>query len=182
MNKTLKTALIMKEDMEQQLLEWSDTSGWFRVHVSTKHAPHRYNGDLAIEDGWLVFRGRDIKEGKHCEQVIPPDSILEVRFGFDEFLESSRDLFFSTGRSLPLVVHYEIDGVKQTAYLNTFRSHYPIHILNGNREWYELLKDLTSYTLCRGSYRLPHPRHLMESKREVSDYAFSAEFSQQASR
>ncbi len=182
MNKTLKTALIMKGDMQQQLSEWSDTSGWFRVPVSTKHAPHRYNGDLAIGDGWLVFRGRDIKEGDHFEEVIPPDSILEVRFAFDEYLESSLDPFFGTRGPLPLVVHYEIDGVRQTAYLNAFCSHYPIHRLNGNREWYKTLKDLTSHTLWRGSYGLPRPHHLTDSKREVSDYAVSTCLTQQASR
>ncbi len=150
LSKISPALMIKKEDMEQLLSEWSVIPGWIKAHVSTKYPPHRYKGDLAIEGRHLVFRGRDIKEGKDFEEVIPLYCIIEVRFGFDERLESNLDPFFGIGGPVPFIVHYKTKGREQTAYFNTYLSHYPIHILNSNRKWYETLKDITSHTPRRG--------------------------------
>jgi len=142
--------MITREDIEQLLLEWSRIPRWVKAHISTKSPPHRYEGDLAIEDECLVFKGRDIKEGKDFREVIPLDSIIDVVFDCDKHLKGSVDPSFGIGGPVPLVVHYQSKGEEQTAYFNTCLSHYPIHIVNGNREWYETLRDITSHTARRG--------------------------------
>ena len=142
--------MIKKDDIEQLLVEWSSVPQWVRAHISTRYPPHRYEGDLAIEGDSLVFRGRDIKEGKDFEEVIPLDSISGVFFDFDKHLKGSIDPSFGIGGPVPFVVRYQSKGGEQTAYFSTYFSHYPIHILNGNRKWYETLKDITSHTPRRG--------------------------------
>ena len=56
------------------------------------------------------------------------------------------DPSFGIGGPVPFVVRYQSKGGQQTAYFNTYLSHYPIHIVNGNRKWYDTLKDITSHT------------------------------------
>lgn len=141
--------MIRKDDMEQLLNEWSSVTPWVRAHISAKHPPHRYEGDLSIEDQALVFRGRDIKEGRGFQEVISLDSIIQVSIGFDERLKGSTDLSFGTGGPVPFVVCYQSEAGEQTAYFTTYLNHYPIHILNGNRRWYETLKNMTRHTSRR---------------------------------
>jgi hypothetical protein len=141
--------MIKKDDIEQLLSEWSNVPQWVRAHLSTKYPLHRYEGDLTIEGHCLVFRGRDIKEGKDFEEVIPLDRVIEVFLGLDERLKGSIDPSFGNGGPVPLVVSYQSEGGEQTAYFNIYFNHYPIHIVNGNRKWYETLKDITSHTSRR---------------------------------
>jgi hypothetical protein len=147
--KTSPALMIKNDDIEQLLLEWSRIPQWVKAHISIKYPPHRYEGDLAIESECLVFRGRDIKDGKDFSEEIPLDSIIDVVFDCDNHLQVSADLSFGIGGPVPLVVRYQSKGEEQTAYFNTYLSHYPIHILNGNRKWYETLKDITSHTSRR---------------------------------
>lgn len=141
--------MLTKNDIEQLLDEWSQVTPWVRSHLSAKHPPHRYEGDLLIEDQCLVFRGRDIKEGRAFEEVIPLDSIIEVAIGFDERLKGSTDFSFGNGGPVPFTVCYQSEAGEQTAYFTTYLNHYPIHIINGNRKWYETLKNITRRTARR---------------------------------
>lgn len=158
--KTSPALMIKKDDIEQLLLEWSGIPQWVKAHISTKYPPHRYEGNLAIENDCLTFRGRDIKDGKSFEEVIPLCSIRGIFFGFDKQLEGSIDPSFGIGGPVPFVVRYQTNGREQTAYFNTYVSHYPIHIVNGNRKWYDTLKDMTSRTPSRQS-RVEHNRVLV---------------------
>ena len=148
-NKISPALMIKKDDIEHLLSEWSSVPQWVRAHISTRYPPHRYEGDLAIEGEYLVFRGRDIKEGKDFEEVIPLGSIIEVFLDFNEHLKGSIDPSFGIGGPVPFVVRYQSKGREQTAYFNTYLSHYPIYIVNGNRKWYETLEDITSHTSWR---------------------------------
>ncbi len=123
---------------------------WVRAHISTRYPPHRYEGDLAIEGEYLVFRGRDIKESRNFEEVIPLDSIIDVFLDCDEHLKGSIDPSFGIGGPVPFVVRYQSEGREQIAYFNTYLSHYPIHIANGNRRWYETLEGITGHTSRQG--------------------------------
>ena len=148
-NKISPVLMIKEDDIEQLLSEWSNVPQWVKVHISTRYPPHRYEGDLAIEGDYLVFRGRDIKKGKDYEELIPLDSIVDVFFDFDKHLKGNTDPSFGIGGPVPFVVRYQSQAGEQTAYFNTYRSHYAIHVVNGNREWYETLKDITSHTTQR---------------------------------
>lgn len=141
--------MIKKDDIEQLLLEWSNVSQWVKTHVSLRYPIHRYEGDLAIEDQCLVFRGHDVKEGKDFEELIPLNEITGVSLGFDEHLKDSINPSFGIGGPLPFIVRYQSEGREQTAYFNTYLSHYPIHIRNGNRVWYETLEAVTNHTSQR---------------------------------
>ena len=141
--------MIKKDDIEQILLEWSNVPQWVKAHISTRCPLHRYEGDLTIEGDYLVFRGRDIKEGKDYEEAIRLDSIIDVLFDFDNHLQGNIDLSFGIGGPVPCAVRYHSDGREQTAYFNTYFNHYPIHILNANRKWYEMLKGITSHNSQR---------------------------------
>ncbi len=143
--------MIKKDDIEELLSEWSNVSPWVKAHISTRYPPHRYEGDLAIEGEYLVFRGRDIKEGQDFEELIPLDSIVDVFFDFDKHLEGNTDPSFGIGGPVPFVVRYQSQTGEQTTYFNIYHSHYPIHVVNGNRDWYETLKDITSHTSRRES-------------------------------
>ncbi len=79
--------MIKKEDIGELLLEWSSVPQWVKAHTSTKLPLHRYEGELAIEGQRLAFRGRDIKEGKDFEELIPLDKITKVSLEFDEHLK-----------------------------------------------------------------------------------------------
>ena len=148
-NKISPALMIKKDDIEQLLSEWSNVPQWVRAHISTRYPPHRYEGDLAIEGEYLVFRGRDIKEGKNFEEVIPLDSIIDVFLDCDQHLTGSIDPSFGIGGPVPFAGRYQSEGREQTAFFNTYLSHYPIHIVNGNRRWYETLEDITSHTSRR---------------------------------
>lgn len=124
--------MIKKEDVEQLLLEWSNVPQWIKAHTLTRRPPHRYEDELAIEGQCLAFRGRDIKEGKDFEELIPLNKITEVSLGFDEHLRGSIDPSFGIGGPVPFIVHYQSNGGERTAYFNTYLNHYPIHIVNGN--------------------------------------------------
>ena len=140
-NKT-SALMIKKDDIEQLLQEWSSVPHWVKAHVSAKCPPHRYEGDLSIAGHCLVFQGRDIKEGKYFEELIPFDKIIEVFLGFDERLQGSMDISFGIGGPAPFIVRYHNDNREQTAYFNTSLNNYPAHIANRNREWYEILEDI----------------------------------------
>jgi hypothetical protein len=148
-SKTSPALMIDKHDVEQLLLKWAEVPQWIKAHISTRRPPHRYEGELTIEDENLVFRGRDIKEGKDFEEVIPLDSIIEVFFDFNEHLKVSTDPSFGIGGPVPLAVCYESQAGQQTAYLNTCLNQYPIHMLNSNEEWYETLKDIIDHNTQR---------------------------------
>lgn len=137
--------MIKKDDVGQLLLEWSSVPQWVKAHVSTKCPPHRYEGDLSIEGQCLVFRGRDIKEGRDFEEVIPFDRIIEVFLAFDERLHGSIDLSFGIGGPAPFIVRYQSEDGEQTAYFNARLSNYPVHVANRNREWYETLEDIVTH-------------------------------------
>ena len=151
MNEISPALMNKKYDIEELLSEWSNVPQWVRAHLSTRYPPHRYEGDLAIEGEYLVFRGRDIKEGKNFEEAIPLDSIIDVFLDCDEHLKGSIDPSFGIGGPVPFVVRYQSEGREQIAYFNTYRNHYPIHIINGNRRWYEMLEDITSHASRRES-------------------------------
>ncbi len=69
---------------------------------------------LVIAGEYLYFWGRDIKEDKDFEEVIPLDSIIEVFFDFDKHLKSNMDSSFGIGGPVPLVVHYQANSGEQT--------------------------------------------------------------------
>ena len=138
--------MIKQEDIDQLLLEWSSVPQWVKAHISIKCPPHRYEGDLAIEGEHLVFRGRDIKEGKDFEEVIPLDSIIGVFFDFDKHLKGSIDPSFGIGGPVPFVVRYQTKGREQTAYFNTTLTNYPGQVASRNREWYETLENIVNNT------------------------------------
>ncbi len=71
-SKSSPALMIKKDDIGQILLEWSNVPQWVKAHISTGYPLHRYEGDLVIEGGYLVFRGRDIKEGKDYEEGNKP--------------------------------------------------------------------------------------------------------------
>jgi hypothetical protein len=148
-DKASPALMIKKDDLEQLLLEWSIIPQWVKAHISIKSPPHRYEGDLAIENEYLVFRGRDIKEGNDFCEVIPLNSNCDATFDYDEHLHTSVDTSFSISGPVPLVVHYQNRGKGQIAYFNTYFSHYPINMVNGYRKWYETLKAITGCTSRR---------------------------------
>ena len=162
MNEISPALMIKKDDIEHLLLEWSNVPQWVRAHVSTRYPPHRYEGDLSIEGECLVFRGRDVKEGKDFQEIIPLDSIIEVFLDCDEHLKGSIDPSFGIGGPVPFVVRYQSKGGEQTAYFNTYLDHYPIHVLSGNRRWYETLEDIISHT-ARRELKVEKDRVLVEA-------------------
>jgi len=160
-SKSSPALMIKQDDVEQLLVEWANVPEWIRSHISTRRPPHRYEGDLAIENDYLVFRGRDIKEGKDFEEVIPLDSVIDVFFDFDEHLKLSTDPSFGIGGPVPLAVRYQSHSGEQTAYFNTCVSYYPFHIVNVNEEWYETLKYIIDHTE-RGELRKEGERVLVK--------------------
>ena len=136
--------MIKKDDIEQLLQEWSSVPQWVKAHVSTKSPPHRYEGELSIEGQCLVFQGRDVKEDRGFEEVIPFDSVTEVFLAFDERLHGSIDLSFGIGGPAPFIVRYEGKNGEQTAYFNTTLTNYPGQVASRNREWYETLENIVN--------------------------------------
>lgn len=134
--------MIEKDDIEQILLEWSNVPQWVKVHISTRCPLHRYEGDLAIEGNYLVFRGRDIKEGKDYDVEILFDSIEEVYLGFSNCLKSSIDLTFGMGGPTPLAVRYWNGDQEAVVYFNTGFDHYVPHVTMNNRLWCERLNNI----------------------------------------
>jgi len=135
-------ALMIKEtDIDQLLLEWCHVTHWVRAHISQRRPAHRYEGDLLLEDQRLVFRGRDLKDGKNYEEIVALDRIISVYPGFSKLLEGSSQPSFGIGGQVPLVVRYHSDAGEQTAYLHVCHDHYPLHLASGNLDWYEALRD-----------------------------------------
>ena len=141
--------MIAEEDVEELICQWGHVLKWIKAHVITRYPAHRYEGDLMIDDECLIFHGYDIKENEEYELRIPFDCINDVYIGFSEHLKASSDFSFGIGGPVPCAVRYQSNGREQTAYFNTYLGHYPIHIINANRRWYEMLKEITSHNSRR---------------------------------
>ena len=137
--------MITEADIEELLFEWYHVPAWIKAHVSSRCPPHRYAGELSLEDENLAFRGRDIKESKSCRLEIPLASITRVAFGFSEQLKANIDPSFGTGGPAPFAVWYRDGSQEHTLYFNTSFSKFLIDRASRNREWYETLCDVVTY-------------------------------------
>jgi hypothetical protein len=132
--------MIKAEDIEKLLSEWFSVPAWVKAHVSTRFPPHRYRGELSLEEQGLAFRGTDVREGKDYQELIPFSKIKEVSLEFDETLRQSLDHAFVNGGAIPLTLIYERNDRLYTAYINTDFNRYPTPRNYSNQEWYDLLK------------------------------------------
>ena len=139
-NKVSPALMIKAEDIEALLSEWLSVPEWVKAHVSTRFPPHRYRGELALEERGLVFQGTDLREGKAYQEMIPFSKIREVSLEFDETLKQSLERSFGIIGPVPLTVVYERNDREQTAYFNTNFNRYPTPSNYPNQEWYYLLK------------------------------------------
>ena len=140
----MNAVMITEEDLEQLFIEWNNVPGWIKAHVSAKCPAHRYEGDLLLDNGKLVFEGHDIKEGKYFELEIPLENMTDVGIGFSPFLQKSIDPTFGIGGTEPFVVRYRNNGMSHTLYINTCPDRYLPHANICNRKWYEMLDGITT--------------------------------------
>lgn len=131
--------MIKSEDLEHLRAEWLRVPEWIKAHTSTVRPAHRYEGAVTIEDHSLVFQGRDVKERRGFKEVIPLDKIGGVSLGLDRHFRGSPDCSFSLLKLKPLIIHYQTDDGKQTAYLFTDFNRQNGRVA-GNQDWYEALK------------------------------------------
>ena len=146
-NKNSSVLMITEEDIEQLLTEWGNVPRWVKAHVSAKCPAHRYEGELMLNAESLIFRGRDIREGKDCELELLLNCITEVYIGFSEYLKASIDPAFGMGGPEPFAIRYKNNGDSQTLYFNTSSDRYPPHRRINNLRWYEILDTIV--TECR---------------------------------
>ena len=140
-NKT-NAVMINKEDIEQLLVEWNKVPTWIKIHVSVRQPAHRCEGQLFLQDETLVFRGRDMKEGRDYLLEIPLEAITEVKMGFDGE-EGVRIAFdFGTAGFEPFGVRYQVHGENHTVYFNIYPDNYPPHINFNNRKWCQMLEKM----------------------------------------
>jgi len=140
----INAVMIDNKDVEQLLAEWDKVPTWIKIHVSVKQPAHRCEGQLSLQDETLVFRGRDMKEGRDSLLEIPLEVITEVNMGFDEEVEARIAFDFGGGEFEPLAVDYQDNGVKHTVYFNTCPDNYQPHINFQNRKWYQMLERMIS--------------------------------------
>jgi len=131
--------MIKKEDLEHLRAEWLRVPEWIRAHATIVRPAHRYEGFLTLEDHSLVFQGRDVKEKRGFEEVIPLDRITGVSLNLDRHFRGSPDWFFGLLNLKPLIIHYQTDDGRQTAYLFAHFNRQNGRAA-GNQEWYETLK------------------------------------------
>ncbi|MFH0941779.1 MAG: hypothetical protein V1823_01980 [Chloroflexota bacterium] len=158
-NKVSPALMIKAEDIERLLSEWQSVSAWVKAHVFTRLPPHRYRGELALEERGLVFRGTDVSEDKEYQELIPFSKIKEISLEFDGALRQSFDRAFGSGGPVPLTIVYERNDRPQTAYFNTDFNRYPTPRNYPNQEWYDLLKVklVTHRNHGNGNNRHPWP-------------------------
>jgi len=136
----ISPALMIKtEDLEHLRSEWLDMPEWVRAHATIVRPAHRYEGALTMEDGSLVFEGRDVKETKGFKEIIALDQITGISLGLDRHLRESPDCSFGLLKLMPLIIHYQTDDGRQTAYLFTDFNRQNGRAA-GNQDWYETLK------------------------------------------
>ena len=134
--------MIAEEDIEELVSEWQSVPAWIKAHVKASAPAHRYEGELTIEAGELVFQGRDIKESRNLIMSIPLDDIDEVSVGFSSLLPEDVDPAFGVGGPLPVTVRYQADGQAKTLYFSTMADGYTPHVQVDNIRWYEVLDNL----------------------------------------
>lgn len=139
-NKVSPALMIRDEDIEALLAEWFSVPGWVKAHVSTRFPPHRYRGELALEERGLVFQGTDLRESKAYQEIIPFAKIKGVSLEFDEALKESLERAFGISGPAPLTVVYERNDREQTAYFHTSFDRYPTPSHYPNQEWFDLLR------------------------------------------
>jgi len=137
-NKTSPSLMIKASDIGELAAAWQNVPAWVKAHTLPGLPPHRYRGELAIEESGLIFRGTDVKEGKDYEEFIPFGNIKEVFLETVERLKRSFDAF--PGGALPLAITYERNHRPETVYLHTDFNRYPTPRNYPNQEWYDLLK------------------------------------------
>ncbi len=141
-NNKANVVMITEEDIEGLLVEWDNVPTWIKIHVSVKHPAHRCEGQLLLEDENLVFRGRDMKEGRNFGLEIPLDAITDITLGFDKELATRIAFDFGTRGFEPFAVRYQDNGESRTIYFNDVADNYPPHINLNNRKWYKILEEL----------------------------------------
>jgi len=134
--------IIMEEDIEALLAEWDRVPTWIKIHLSSKHPAHRYEGRLVLDDECLFFEGRDMKEGKHVEMELPLDSVTGVGLGFSERVQVNIDPVFGTGGPAPFSVEFRENGRTGRVFISTCADNYPAHINMNNIRWYEMLDEI----------------------------------------
>jgi hypothetical protein len=108
--------MITEEDIKQLLDEWNEVPAWIKAHVSAKYPPHRYVGELSLENESLIYRGRDIKEDKNYQLGIPLDNITKTEVGFSKQLEADNELVLGIGDTVSFVVRYHYQGNEYAVY------------------------------------------------------------------
>jgi len=131
--------MIKREDLEHLHAEWLHVPEWVRAHATIVRPVHRYEGALTMQDGSLVFEGRDVKETKGFKEVIALDKITGISLGLDRHFRGSPDCSFGLLKLKPLTIHYRTDDGRQTAYLFTDFNRQNGRAA-GNQDWYETLK------------------------------------------
>lgn len=139
-SKVAPALMIRADDLEKLLAEWQSVPAWVKAHVSIRFPPHRYRGELALEERGLVFRGTDVRDGREYEELIRFADIKAVSLELDGVLRQSFDRIFGGGGPVPLTIVYERNGRSQTACFNTDFNRYSTPRNYPNQEWYDLLK------------------------------------------
>jgi hypothetical protein len=138
-NKISPALMIKTGDLEELLAEWQNVPAWVKAHILPSLPPHRYRGELSVEERGLVFRGTDVSKGNDYQEFISFSNIKEVLLEPDEALRSFDGLSPLTW-PIPLIITYERNDRSETAYFNIDFNRYPTPRNYPNQEWYDLLK------------------------------------------
>lgn len=108
--------MITEGDIKQLLDDWNEVPPWIKAHVAAKCPPHRYVGELSLENKRLNYRGRDVRESRDYELSIPLENITETGFGFSTQLKEDNELVLGIGDAVSFMVRYQYQGSEHAMY------------------------------------------------------------------
>ena len=134
--------MIAEDDLEQLIEAWDSVPPWIKAHVIPRRPAHRYEGELIVDDAYLIFSGRDVKSDQDVELVLGLEWLTDVSLGFSDRVMDSIDPAFGIGGPVPLAITYRIDGKSQTIYIYTSFKKYLAHGDRDNLKWAGVLSEV----------------------------------------
>ena len=118
---------------------------WLKALTSGFKPLHRYEGIFELNEGAIIFEGRNVKEDKNFRLEIPIEKVTDVYLGWDDVFTGfpgnrAGDRAYPWNK--PLRIRYESEQGERTIYLFVhFHRKWGIRA-SDNKDVYEKLKEI----------------------------------------
>lgn len=120
----------------------ADTLKALRARIVTQMLPpHRYDGTMIIDEGRILFDGKDLLDNSRFRLSISMSSIKDINLGFDD-VYTGKDSKGKRYQLNPVRLRYVDDATSRLRILYIFSEFRGLFRTNSSEEVYKILMDL----------------------------------------